>query len=55
MQQIIQRIVDLLKGRGKWFLLLFIVVFGFPIVRGSLISWRVIEPGYTQYCSLKCQ
>jgi regulator of protease activity HflC (stomatin/prohibitin superfamily) len=47
MDQNVQRGMDLLKGQGKWILILVIVLFVFPIARGSLINWRVIEPGYT--------
>lgn len=36
-----------LKGKGKYVVILFILIFAMPLVRGMLFSWKVIEPGYT--------
>lgn len=47
MPQFFQQVADFFKGRSKWIVLIFILLFVFPIVRNSVISWRVIEPGYT--------
>ena len=47
MQQINPQFFGFMKGRGKWILLAFIVLFGFPLIKNSLFNWQVIEPGYT--------
>ncbi len=47
MERNIQQGLDLVKGKGKWIFLLLVLLFVFPVARGSLINWRVIEPGYT--------
>lgn len=36
-----------LKGKGKYVVILLVVLFGMPFVRGLLFTWKVIEPGYT--------
>jgi regulator of protease activity HflC (stomatin/prohibitin superfamily) len=35
------------KGKGKYLLILLIILFAAPFVHGLLFSWKVIEPGYT--------
>jgi len=47
MQQLFQLLGSILKGKGKYILLLLFVLFGLPLAKGTLVSWRVIEPGYT--------
>lgn len=47
MQKNIQRFGNILKGSGKWILFLVLILFALPIAKGSLINWRIIEPGYT--------
>jgi len=36
-----------LKGKGKYFLIVLLLLIVFPLVRGMLFTWKVIEPGYT--------
>ena len=36
-----------LKGKGKYFLIVLLLLIFFPLVRGMLFTWKVIEPGYT--------
>ena len=47
MNQLLQMLGTLVRGKGKWLVLALIILFGLPVVRGMLLSWRVIEPGYT--------
>lgn len=35
-----------LKGKGKYILILLFILIAIPFLRGLLISWKVIEPGY---------
>ena len=35
------------KGKLKYIIILIIIIFAIPLVRGMLFSWKVIEPGYT--------
>ncbi|NVN92585.1 MAG: prohibitin family protein [Desulfuromonadales bacterium] len=37
----------MLKGKGKFFLLLVLVLVAMPAIRGFLLTWKVIDPGYT--------
>jgi len=41
------KFTEKLKGKGKYLLIILIVLFAMPFVRGLLFSWKVIEPGYT--------
>ena len=36
-----------LKGKIKWLVPIFILLFLLPLVRGTLFTWKVIDPGYT--------
>jgi len=36
-----------LKGKAKYALLLVILLFALPFVRGLLFTWKLIDPGYT--------
>ena len=47
MAQIPEQLANFFRGKAKWGVLLIFILFGLPIVKGTLISWRVIEPGYT--------
>ena len=41
------KVTEKLKGKGKYFLILVILLVAMPFIRGLLFSWKVIEPGYT--------
>jgi len=41
------KVTGALKGKGKYLLIVLIIFFAIPLVRGMLFSWKVIEPGYT--------
>ena len=41
------KVSEKLKGKGKYFLILVIILVAMPFIRGLLFSWKVIEPGYT--------
>ncbi len=36
-----------LKGKIKWIVLLVVLLIVLPLVRGTLFTWKVIDPGYT--------
>jgi len=40
-------ISDKSRGNFKYVVMLLLLLFAFPLVRGMLFSWKVIEPGYT--------
>ena len=35
------------KGKLKYVIIIIVIIFAIPLVRGMLFSWKVIEPGYT--------
>lgn len=41
------KITEKFKGKGKYLIIILLILFAMPLVRGLLFSWRVIEPGYT--------
>lgn len=43
----VTKIGGMLKGKGKFFLLLVLVLVAMPAIRGFLLTWKVIDPGYT--------
>ncbi len=47
MEPVVQKALNFVKGGGKWLLLIFLLLFVFPILKSALVNWRVIEPGYT--------
>jgi regulator of protease activity HflC (stomatin/prohibitin superfamily) len=36
-----------LRGKIKWIVFLIVLLFVLPLVRGTLFTWKVIDPGYT--------
>lgn len=40
------KFTDKFKGKGKYLLIVFIILIAMPLVRGMLFSWKVIEPGF---------
>ena len=40
-------LVNKLKGKAKYAVLIVVLLFATPFVRGLLITWKLIDPGYT--------
>lgn len=41
------KLANVLRGKAKYLIIILLIFFALPIVRGILFSWKVIEPGYT--------
>ena len=41
------KLTEKLKSKGKYLIILILLLIAMPFIRGLLFSWKVIEPGYT--------